>query len=629
MSDLTPITREEALLDGQDLTPITRQEMFIKHIYDASQEVPTPITREEWFLKKAAEGGGGGDITVESLSVTENGTYTAPSGKAYTPVNVNVPLPANAYLLEEITDGDLTSAKSKPLPSVSVAVTDADELDVFVGDSETVISDNEPYIYRQSKGGRMVSERLVGASVAWNQLVGSSDTSVTVTSGHKYALYKNSTWSVGISDGTAIAVTGGTDMLFDLTLMFGSTIADYIYSLEQTTVGAGIAWLKSYGFFTEDYYAYDSGSLKSVQVSEKKVVGFNQWDEQWELGSIDNDTGQNVTGSSEIRGKNYTQVLPNTEYCFTNLKSEKGVRIYWYDSAKKFVSTAYTSTASEIRFGTRTSPVNAYYVRIRPTNGYGTTYNNDICINISDPSKNGTYEPYKLTTYPLPSSDLRGLYKLSSNKLYCDGDIQYGDGWRLRRYGIVDLGTLTYSYAATLGSNTNLFYTNQLQNDVKHGDTDSYVANAIIAGYETTSRDESNGSSADKLFSINSTGQIQIINHSFNNINAFTAAMSGVMLVYELEIPTWEKTNPFTNPQTVGSTEEFVANLPVGHESKYYDGDIHHSYIYSGDARTKVTGDVDIVNGTALNATCSVCVVMPNGDEIWSDAGDVTAEIWT
>ena len=33
---------------------------------------------------------GGGDITVESLSVTQNGTYTAPTGKAYSPVSVNV-----------------------------------------------------------------------------------------------------------------------------------------------------------------------------------------------------------------------------------------------------------------------------------------------------------------------------------------------------------------------------------------------------------------------------------------------------------------------------------------------------------------------------------------------------------
>ena len=35
---------------------------------------------------------GGGEITVEGLSVEENGTYTAPSGKAYSPVVVNLPL---------------------------------------------------------------------------------------------------------------------------------------------------------------------------------------------------------------------------------------------------------------------------------------------------------------------------------------------------------------------------------------------------------------------------------------------------------------------------------------------------------------------------------------------------------
>lgn len=39
-------------------------------------------------------GGGGGDITVESKSISANGTYTAPSNKAYSPVTVNVP---NSY----------------------------------------------------------------------------------------------------------------------------------------------------------------------------------------------------------------------------------------------------------------------------------------------------------------------------------------------------------------------------------------------------------------------------------------------------------------------------------------------------------------------------------------------------
>ena len=35
-------------------------------------------------------GGGGSSVTVESLTATENKTYTAPEGKAYSPVVVNV-----------------------------------------------------------------------------------------------------------------------------------------------------------------------------------------------------------------------------------------------------------------------------------------------------------------------------------------------------------------------------------------------------------------------------------------------------------------------------------------------------------------------------------------------------------
>lgn len=44
----------------------------------------------EWEELPSSGGGGGGGTTVEALSVTQNGTYTAPSGKAYSPVAVNV-----------------------------------------------------------------------------------------------------------------------------------------------------------------------------------------------------------------------------------------------------------------------------------------------------------------------------------------------------------------------------------------------------------------------------------------------------------------------------------------------------------------------------------------------------------
>ena len=58
-------------------------------------------------------------------------------------------------------------------------------------------------------------------------------------------------------------------MLIDLTAMFGTTIADYVYTLESGTSGAGITWLKNNGFFNEAYYPYNAGALLSVKTSKK------------------------------------------------------------------------------------------------------------------------------------------------------------------------------------------------------------------------------------------------------------------------------------------------------------------------------------------------------------------------
>jgi hypothetical protein len=77
--------------------------------------------------------------------------------------------------------------------------------------------------------------------------------------------------------------------VFDLTAMFGSTIADYLYTLETATPGAAVAWFRP--LFPTDYDAYDAGTLRSVQVSAHKMVGFNAYD---------NETGKAlVIGGSE------------------------------------------------------------------------------------------------------------------------------------------------------------------------------------------------------------------------------------------------------------------------------------------------------------------------------------------
>ena len=71
--------------------------------------------------KALAGGGGGSSITVEPLSVTENDTYTAPTGKAYSPVTVNVSGGSSAFSTAEVTvilGGEMYEASLIGLPHI-------------------------------------------------------------------------------------------------------------------------------------------------------------------------------------------------------------------------------------------------------------------------------------------------------------------------------------------------------------------------------------------------------------------------------------------------------------------------------------------------------------------------------
>ena len=128
---LEPITRREQFYariagdGGKKLTPITRTEHFLARIAgDAEAQVLEPITRTEHFLQQIIDSGGGGEITVEALTATENKVYTAPSGKAYSPVTVNVPVPTLTTLTAN-DNGTYTPASGTAYNSVVVAIPSA------------------------------------------------------------------------------------------------------------------------------------------------------------------------------------------------------------------------------------------------------------------------------------------------------------------------------------------------------------------------------------------------------------------------------------------------------------------------------------------------------------------------
>lgn len=353
----------------------------------------------------------------------------------------------------------------------------------------------------------------------------------------------------------------------DLTQMFGSTIADYIYSLEQSSVGAGVAWFKK--LFPKPYYKYDAGTLKHVEgLTSHDMTGFNQWDEEWELGGISNQTGGKYGANDRIRSKNFIAILPNTVYY---VKSPQVLgTIAFYDIDENFVSAVSNFSGN----ATVTTPTGAHLMKFC-TAVYGSTYNHDICINLSHSGyRDGEYEPYQKHSYPLDSSlVLRGIPKLDAqNNLYYDGDIYNHDGTVERKYGIVDLGTLNWTYntstnqerfAAALPSDPMPYRGDNSNDPLPNIICDKYTASQFYYLLRHLN---------DKIVTVRGAG-IQIYDSSYTNAASFKAAMSGVYFVYELATPTTEEAEPFQEVQICDDfgTEEFVSTsiVPVGHNTEY------------------------------------------------------------
>lgn len=123
------------------------------------------------------------------------------------------------------------------------------------------------------------------------------------------------------------------------------------------------------------------------------TVGFNQWDEMWEIGGILANGTDNPNVTNSIRTANYMPVDENEIYYF---KSPVNLWGYCYDASKTFIGQLYSGSS----FSNVVMPLLAgtKYIRFA-FKEYGTTYNNDVCINISQPDasispKDGDYVSY-------------------------------------------------------------------------------------------------------------------------------------------------------------------------------------------------------------------------------------------
>lgn len=440
------------------------------------------------------------------------------------------------------------------------------------------------YILKSSTSGSNMEILKTAYANTWTKLAGMKE----IVSGASYGgLQIAFDVTSGYSVNETIKVKNY--VVFDLTAMFGSTIADYLYTLETNTAGAGVAWFRN--LFPKDYYAYDAGSLQSVQVGAKKVTGKNwlslgnnlytDWFRSTEngtkinsaypldssilRGTINEQTGSIVIDYYNTSGwpwiSRLVKLKKNTNYVFTQDLLILGLN----SIAQGTVGTVIT--VSNHTFNSGDYPY--YMISIFPQNFNKT----GMAIILAD-ATDATFVPYETPhTYPFDSSlILRGIPKLdSNNKLYYDGDVYQHDGSVTRKYGIVDLGTLDFT------KEDNGKFVKSSFTSAKAPANNTTKAVILCAKYATDTNENTYNKTTDKTISLSASNTLRIYDSAYTDSATLITALSGVYLVYELATQTTESAEPYQYLQICDGdgTEEFVdagnrdITVPVGGIREY------------------------------------------------------------
>lgn len=326
---------------------------------------------------------------------------------------------------------------------------------------------------------------------------------------------QNYYYRMEISSGTMIIKDA---MAIDLTRIFGAgnepTVAEYE------------------AIFPLPYYDYNPGELVNVAASGIKTVGFNQWDEEIEVGTYNMSTGEKMAKSDQLRCKNLIPVFPGKRY-FINAAYANSC---CYDAIGNFISAtpyAYADGGYYLDI-----PSNAHYISFYMPIVYGMTYNHDICINLSDPDRNGEYEPYKEDVVPLnldsikcinTAGDVIEINGVASAKNVFDEIVP---GKMRSPVCRVHLGDLSWGGSLFNGHM-------RFEAAIPESPRYSYwtIINAINSCGWANGANPITDNAQDKTIGVYSNNHIFVRDDRYGTVEEFVAAMEGQWLYYERATP--------------------------------------------------------------------------------------------
>lgn len=301
----------------------------------------------------------------------ETGTATPPGGSKYMSVEdvrgKTEQISTNGYNLFDPTE------QSRTVKGITFT-RNADNTYTFIGTSTDALTVNFGSLnFEEGK-----TYKLIGMPVAGVQ--------------DKFTLFINNIGGLYPNDlGNGIVFTAPTSKKCDVLITMPSgTVTNFVVK-PMVTTNTSLTYA--------DYEPYTGGmpspspsfpqSIQSVENILVRKTGANLWDEEWEVGAINIETGINVNVSTGIRTKNYIPVIAGAKYYIGLVGEDSGNNIKGrlYDRDKNYISTITPKYNSVF-----TIPNNVAYLRFSPQDSYGIVYKNNIILALSDIAV--PYEPY-------------------------------------------------------------------------------------------------------------------------------------------------------------------------------------------------------------------------------------------
>ena len=333
--------------------------------------------------------------------------------------------------------------------------------------------------------------------------------------------------------------------IFDLTAIFGA-------GNEPTTLEE---FKKTY---PESYYPYCAPEVRSMRATGIETIGANAFNKDSVVGGLINADG--TVTSNDIYSVAKIEVVPNEVYTLSNVANAANTTYTYalYDSEDRFISVGEikNSVTKPISVsGDVTIPMNARYIRVVVHNDCL----NSCCINLKHSGtltaeEAGYFKEVRMlpdiaTYFPDGMHGIGGVYD------------EINEESAIKRFGVVDLGTLEWTTYTLNG----LQYWWATIGDIKMLGIEYFPNIACSKLSAQTLSNVFTGRFDNSIAPHNSLPRVYARSSAYTDAASFKAAMTGVMLVYELAEPIGMRiTKPLQLDYKVADfgTEKMLHNLP-------------------------------------------------------------------